>query len=204
MLTAIGWLGILLLTTGLVLGLGALKQPGFFALLRGGLVGLVCLSAGLLCLALRSFEAFTSSTVVAEVRCQWVGPKTFNLTFVQLGNGVRQAPQTFRLRGDQWVISGGIVKWHPWLTALGLSSYHKLTRISGRFANLEEERRAPPTAFDLNGGADRIWWWFYRLDPFLPFVEATYGSAAFVPVEPTMLADVLVTSSGYLIQRKPH
>lgn len=206
MLTSVGVVGIFLLTVGAIVGLGALRREGLFAKLRSLVFSLVFLSIGSLCvgltMALRSFEAFSSFTKVAEVRCGWVGQKEFELNLVTFRDGKPEDPRTFRLRGDQWSISGGIVKWHPWLTALGLPSYHKPTRISGRYAQIQEEQKAPPTAFNLDGELDRVWWWFYRLDPFLPFVEATYGSTAFAYVNPALLFEVSVTPSGYLIQRK--
>jgi len=205
MLAWLGWVGIFLLTCGVLFGLGALSRSGVFGKLRGVAFSVVLLSLGSLCLgfwvSLRSFEAFSRSTLVAEVHCRWFGQKQFALSLVPVRHGTRQPAQTFRLRGDQWTISGGIVKWHPWLTALGVPSYHKLTRVSGRFAKAAEEQAAPASAFELNGGVDWVWWWLYRLDPYLPFVEAAYGSAAFAYVEPTWAFEVYVTPSGYVIQR---
>ena len=206
MVNGIGFIGILLLTVGAGVVLGIRHRQGMLAKLRHLLCGAVCLGVGALCvglmLAVRSFEAFVKSTVVAEVRCQWVGPKTFDVTLVQVRAGVRQRPETFRLKGDQWAVSGGVVKWHPWLTALGIPSYHKLTRLSGRYATTSDEQANQPTAFDLNGGFDRYWLWFYQFDPWLPFVQATYGSSAFAYVNPTLRFEVYVTPSGYLIEHK--
>jgi hypothetical protein len=205
----VAWLcviGFSLLTIGALSGLGALRRRGLMARIRDLVFSAIVLSLGALCLgltvALRAFEAFADSVKVSEVRCAWVGPKAFHLTYVPFRKGKPQEPKTFRLRGDQWSVSGGVVKWHPWLTALGLPSYHRPTRISGRYAQTAEETQGPPAAFNLDGELDRIWWLFYRLDPFLPFVDATYGSSAFTYVNPALLFEVHVTPSGYLIQHK--
>ncbi len=207
MLTWLAVFGTLFLTMGLARLVRAIHRPGLFSTIRNLMVGVALLSVGTLCvglrLALRSFEAFASSRLVAEVHCRWVGHQAFELSFTPVRDGRLQTPQLLSLRGDQWVLGGGIVKWHPWLTALGLPSYHKLTRVSGRFANVQEEVTAPPTAVELNGGVDQIWWTFYRLTPILPFVEATYGSAAFTYVNPAVVHDIYVTPSGYLIKRQP-
>ena len=207
-----GWLTLLGSVSALVgawqLGL-ALSRPGLLGRLRRLVMGLTfglvaTLSLGLV-VALRSFEAFAASHPVALVECRWVGEKTFDLQWIVLHEGTPQEPLTIRLKGDQWSVSGGIVKWHPWLTALGMPSYQKVTRISGRYAAVQEEIAHLPTAVELNGGFDRVWEWLYRLDPYLPFVEAAYGSAAFLSVNPAVVHQVDVAPSGYLIRhtRRP-
>lgn len=202
-----GWLALL----GILSGLGgawqlrlALCRPGLLLRLRRVIVGLVfgalaALSLGL-AVALRSFEAFAGSRPVGRVSCRWVGENTFDLQWTALQDGRPQESRTFRLKGDQWSVSGGIVKWHPWLTALGVPSYQKVTRLSGRYASIQQETAQPPTAVELNGGVDRWWKWLYRLDPYLPFVEAVYGSAAFLSVNPALDSQVEATPSGYLIR----
>lgn len=208
MLFLVGLSGILLLTVGIVQVRGALRAERVGRRLRGFVLGLVFLIAGGLCIglqaALHAFEAFSRAEVVAEVRCTWLGPKQFSLTWTPARRPLFTPPaaKTFEMRGDQWSVSGGIVKWHPWLTAIGLPSYHKVNRLSGRYANVEEETAGPPTAFPLNGEIDRLWWWFYRLQGVLPFVEATYGSAAYTYVNPAVVFEVSVTPSGYLIKKR--
>jgi hypothetical protein len=93
------------------------------------------------------------------------------------------------------------VKWHPWLTALGLPSYQAPLRISGRFSATRQQQAQPPTVHALRPDLDWFWEALYRADPYLPFVEAVYGSSAFVPVDAKALHEVYATSSGYLIKR---
>ncbi|MBI3321223.1 MAG: hypothetical protein HYZ91_03020 [Candidatus Omnitrophica bacterium] len=111
------------------------------------------------------------------------------------------APQRILLRGDQWVVSGGIIKWHPWLTMLGLKSYHKPMRISGQFSSLERQRLQAPAIYALEPGVDRLWEGLYWVAPSLPFIEAVYGSSAYVSVDPGITQEIYVTPSGYLIKR---
>jgi len=208
MMTWLGVIGFFLLTMGISVSLGALRRRGLGAKIRGLVFSAIVLSLGLLCvgltMALRSFEAFADSVKVSEVRCTWVGSKEFTLTYIPFRRGTPKAPKTFRLRGDQWSISGGIVKWHPWLTALGLPSYHKPVWISGQFSRLEQQRAHQPTVWPLAPAADRLWEALYWADPYLPFIEAVYGSSAYVYVEPSVIQEVYVTPSGYLIKRTSH
>lgn len=203
----VGWIGLGFAGVGIILGWLALTRGGWLARAQRLILSLGCLAVAGLCLGLRwalhSFEAFARSTPVAEVHCRWVGPKEFELSYVKLGPADRSQPRLFRLRGDQWSLSGGVVKWHPWLAAMGLPSYHRPSRISGRFSRIEEETAAPPTAYELEEGFDRVWQWWYRLDPVVPFVQAVYGSAAFTFVNPAMRYIVEVTPSGYFILQEP-
>ena len=148
-----------------------------------------------------AFGSFAGETLVARVTTQRLSTGEFLFTYSPLEVDAGTA-NTFRLRGDQWTISGGVVKWHPWLTALGLRSYHKPLRISGQFSRLDQQRAQPPTVYALTPGTDWFWEALYWADRYLPFVEAVYGSSAFVYVEPQTVQEVYVTPSGYLIKRK--
>lgn len=202
--TAVG--AVLLLVGGLLVR-SAARRRGVLAKLYGMVVAALLLALGAaglgLGLALHAFEAFAGSRVIAQVRCQWVGPKEFELWYAPVVDGRPESARTYRLKGDQWAISGGVVKWHPWLTALGVPSYHRPSRLSGRYADLAQELAHPASAVELSGEPDRLWWWLYQLDPWLPFVDAVYGSAAYTYVNPAMLFEIAVTPSGYLIDRKP-
>ncbi len=195
--------------TGVTLGglclIGVVRGYGLMAKLRYLLLAMVFGTFGSLCLglelALHAFQAFEASAPVAEVRTRWVGEQAFELTWTPVKDNIWERPvaQTFQLKGDQWAVSGGIVKWAPWLTAIGFASYHKPTRISGRYVNTVEETQTAPTAYDLNGGMDSLWWWFYRMTPYLPFIHATYGSTAYTFANPAIVCEVSITPSGYMI-----
>ena len=185
--------------------------------MAGGCAAVGTVLAVLLIVA-HAVQAFSGETLVARVAIRRLSPAEFELTYLPVGAPPFAAPsdlqrrkaaddlraasgQTVRLRGDQWEVSGGIVKWHPWLTALGLRSYHQPTRLSGRFARAAEQRAALPTVVPLEPEVDWFWNGLYRLNPYLPFVEAVYGSSAYVSAEPGVGYELYVTPSGYLIKR---
>lgn len=182
---------------------GVLRGPGLARRLRRIPLALVCgvmalLLSGLLAIS-HALQAFSDETLVAQVAVRRLGPDHAEVTYHPAQGG---APRTFRLQGDQWAVSGGMIKWHPWLTAMGLKSYHKPMRISGQFSSLQRQRAAPPTVFALEPGTDLMWDLVYRLSPVLPFIEAVYGSSAYAYLEPEHLHAVYVTPSGYLIKRQ--
>ena len=184
--------------------LSVLRVRGVVPKLRRLVLCLTCAVVGILLTALlilfHAFRAFSGETLVAEVTTRRLSPEEFELTYRAIG-APEEMSRTIRLRGDQWSISGGVIKWHPWLTALGVKSYHRPMRLSGQFSHLDQQRAHYPTVYPLAPDIDWLWEAFYWADRSLPFVEAVYGSAAYVYVEPQVLQAVYVTSSGYLIKR---
>ena len=185
-------------------GIRALRTHGLINKLRSMLSAAVLAGLGVLLGALlvitSLFQAFSGETLVARVTTRRLSPEEFELTYLPVGEEAIRAT-TLRLQGDQWTISGGIVKWHPWLTALGIHGYQKPVRIGGQFSDLDQQRSHLPTVYSLEPGIDWFWERLYWADPYLPFVEAVYGSSAYVYAEPSVVQEVYVTPSGYLIKR---
>ncbi len=177
--------------------LGAIRQLVSLAIWGGAGA---CLTAVILVLHL--FQAFSGETLAATVTTRRVSPEEFELVYAPQGEPQPLPP--IRLRGDQWSVSGGIIKWHPWLLVTGVRSYHRPMRLSGQFSDLERQRTIPPTVHALAPAADRFWEAVYWMGPSLPFVEAVYGSAAYAYVEPGRVQEVYVSPSGYLIKRAPN
>lgn len=184
--------------------IGAIRARGFVGRVKRLLAAVLWAGLGValasVLLVSRLFQAFSGETLVAVVTAQPVSPEEFLLTYAPVGEGARHLP--VRLRGDQWSISGGIVKWHPWLSAFGIRSYHRPMRLSGQFSDIAKQRSRLPTIYELSPQLDRVWESLYWADARLPFVEAVYGSAAYAYVEPHAVQEVYVTASGYLIKRQ--
>lgn len=166
----------------------------------------VCLSVlaflGLLA-GLRSYQIFTREEPVAIVEIESPPPQSsyrFLLKMTPVTQGVEGTPQLFPMQGDQWAVTGEILKWHPWLNFVGIKNCHRLTRVSARYLRVADEMNAPRSAYDLNGGTGSLWPILYRLQEYLPFVEAVYGNAAHTFAEHKSRWGVFVTLSGYLIK----
>lgn len=183
----------------------ALRAPGLLRKLRGLALAAAAAGLGLLLAALilvtHLFQAFARDTLVARVTTRPLAAGAFELTYTPLAP--EGPPVRVELRGDQWTVSGGIVKWHPWLTALGLKSYHRPTRLSGQFADLRRQQAEPPSVQALDAGADAVWEGLYRAAPLLPIIDAAYGSAASAYVDAKTRYEVFVSLTGYLIRRRP-
>ena len=183
---------------------GVIRGPGILGRFKH-LIGLTLYSGlgillGAVVILLHVFQAFAGEALVARVTTHRLGPQEFELTYTPADPSAASFGP-IQLRGDQWAVSGGIVKWHPWLTALGLKSYHRPMRLSGQFSRLDQQRAHAPTVFSIEPSADRTWEALYWADPYLPFVETVYGSSAYVYVEPDVVQELYVSATGYLIKR---
>lgn len=182
---------------------GAWRARTFLAKLRQGVLASIGVATAILLsavvLLLHAAQVFSGKTLVAEVTARRLSGQEFELTYRPVERA--QPPVTVRLEGDQWAIGGGIVKWRPWLTLLGLESRHQPQWLSGQFADLDARRTHYPSVHALRSGSDRVWEALYWADPYLPGIEAVYGSSAYAYVEPGRMHLVFVTPSGYMIAR---
>lgn len=164
------------------------------------LAAAIALTTGALAAALRTYTALTLEAPIATIACEPAPGQAqqFRAHYTPL---TPPGPtQTFDLRGDQWMVSGDFLKWHPWLQVLGFRPVHKPTRLSGRFSQASRERSQPPTVYDLNGGTDVWWTWLHHHGAYLPFVEAVYGAGAYTFADPGRIYTLYVTNSGYLVK----
>lgn len=197
--TALVWL------LAVAFAVGAVRGGGLLTRLRRLVAATICACLGILLGSLlvlqHAFHAFAGSTLVASVTTTRLGRDTFELTYQPAAEG-DTATRTVQLRGDQWAVSGGVVTWHPWLTMMGLKSYHKPMRLSGQFSSLARQRTEPPTIHALARKPDQLWEVLYRTSRYLPLIDAVYGSSAYVYVEPGVVQEIYVTHSGYAIKRQ--
>jgi hypothetical protein len=158
-----------------------------------GLIGSLCLTMAAVCgsamLCLRTYAQLTMETPVARVQCARFShaPTHFVVYYTQLAP-YAQPTQRFDMTGEQWMVSGDMLTWHPWLNVLGLRTVHKPTRLSGRFIRADDEERHPHTAHALNGGTDAWWLWLYRHHAQLPGIAACMATASTLsptPAAPT-------------------
>lgn len=180
---------------------GIVKRLRWF--LAALLFACAAVALGMSLAVIRVFNVLSEKTPVAIVSLHAVSSDEFDLFYSQMDGPETASGQTFRLKGDQWSVSGGIIKWHPALTLLGLKSYQKPLRISGQYASLARQRANYPSVFALSDSADRLWEAVYRLGPFLHFIEAVYGSSAYAYADPQFTYQVYATPTGYMIKRNP-
>jgi hypothetical protein len=170
----------------------------------GGILALLLLAAGALCgalaLSVQGYRALTREELAAVVEIEPVVHQRF-LAHVTLPDGQKQS---FQIAGDELYVDARVLKWHPWVNLLGLHTSYALDRISGRYADIEDERREPRTIFSLVHEGTRLDAFALRRKHELlaPLVDASYGSATFARADRKATLEVRVSTSGLLLRER--
>jgi hypothetical protein len=129
------------------------------------------------------------------------------LQFTRLGyhqfNGVFTSPTgaraDFALRGDEWQIDARILKWRPFASLVGFDTAYRLDRIGGRYTRIEDERSLPRTVYPLNPPEHiDLWQLLQRYQAWVPWIDALYGSATYLPMADGARYEIKVSPSGLL------
>jgi hypothetical protein len=184
----------------LILACQRLVRARFLAAGGSLLMGALLLSvAGLLFLVSLNFHTYARLTYerpVAEIVFEARGPQRYRATLMEMPEG---AMQIFMLSGDEWQLDARVLKWQGWANLLGLDAQYRLERVSGRYRDLEQERHDERTVYGLseNPGLD-LWQISTEYPSWLPFVDAVYGSATYMPMADGARYQVAITQSGLI------
>ena len=148
---------------------------------------------------LYSYDRLTYEQDIAKLTFSQLGRQQFRAEITYLNpKNVEQ----FLIHGDEWQIDARVIKWHGWAQLLGLNAQFRLERISGRYLDIEEEQLKPRTVYALNSGDEIDYWKLIRnYKKWLPWIDAHYGSAAYLPMADNTTYSISLTQSG-LIARK--
>jgi hypothetical protein len=170
--------------------------------LGGALIGatglvLILLGAGAALIAanLLTYQRLSFEQPAAELLLTRTGEREFNAVLTY-PSGERA---NFALRGDEWQIDARVLKWHAFANLVGFDTVYRLDRISGRYARIEDERTQARSVFSLNPPR-RIdpWDLVHSYHSWVPWIDALYGSATFLPMADGALYEVKVSQSGLL------
>jgi hypothetical protein len=143
---------------------------------------------------LRTYHRLTYERPVATLAFTQLGPQQFRSTLTQADGRVTVAI----LRGDEWELSARVLKWTGPGNLLGFNALYHLDRLEGRYQNLKQERHDYHTAVDLSAGGGLDLWSFARTHAWLPWVDASYGSATYLPMADGAEYRVTMSQTGLL------
>jgi len=175
-----------------------LFRARFFAAGRSALLGLLLVASSALFFVfsatLHTYARLTHEEPVAQLAFAALGPQRFSATLVHAPTG---DVQTFDLNGDEWQLDARVLKWRGVANLLGLDARYRLERLGGRYREIEQERAEPRTVYALGAGPPLDLWLLARAYPrWLPFVDAVYGSATYLPMADGARYQVTISQSG--------
>jgi hypothetical protein len=144
---------------------------------------------------LRSYQRLTSEQPAGELELSRVGVHQYSgiLTYPSGASAV------FFLRGDEWQIDARLLKWKAIANLAGFDTLYRLERISGRYSAIQDERSQPRTVYDLNApGQIDLWDVIHRYHSWLPWFDALYGSATYLPMADKAVFEIGVSQSGLI------
>jgi hypothetical protein len=160
-------------------------------------LAMLLLAAGVLLLVanLRTYQRLSAEQPAGELQFSSIDPHQFNgvLTYP---TGERAV---FSLRGDEWQVDARILKWRSFANLVGFDTAYRLERISGRYSSIEDERNLPRTVYSLNPpNRVDVWDLVHRYHSWIPWFDAQYGNATYLPMADGALYEINVSQSGLL------
>jgi hypothetical protein len=158
----------------------------------------LALFGSLLASALLGYRRLTTETTLATLHSRQLAPQRFALR-IEYPDGSRRSTQ---LAGDQWQLDARVIKWEPRAVMLGAPPLYRLDRISGRYARVEDEHALERSVVSLDDDNPLDLLDLKRRFPqWLPWVDADYGSAAYLPLVDGGEYRVSLAPAGGLVAR---
>jgi hypothetical protein len=156
---------------------------------------LLSLCAALIAINLRTYQRLSFEQPAGELQLTRTGERQFNAV-LSYPSGERA---DFALRGDEWQVDARVLKWHAFANLLGFDTAYRLERINGRYTRIEDERTQPRTVYSLNEpGRIDPWALVHHYHSWVPWIDALYGSATYLPMADGALYDIRVSQSGLI------
>jgi hypothetical protein len=191
---------ILFALVGILCLFAAVRRIRRRRVLGGVLIGataliLILLSAvtALIAGSLLTYQRLSFEQPAGELQLTRTGDREFNASLTY-PSGARAS---FALRGDEWQIDSRVLKWHAFGNLVGFDTMYRLERIGGRYTRVEDERSQPRSVYSLNPPQlIDPWDLVHRYHSWVPWMDALYGSATFLPMADGALYEIKVSQSG--------
>ncbi|HMM67873.1 MAG TPA: hypothetical protein PKC03_13125 [Dokdonella sp.] len=148
--------------------------------------------------ALLGYRRLTTETTLALLDVRKIAPQRFAVR-IEFPDGSHRGVE---LAGDQWQLDARVIKWSPRAVMWGAPPLYRLDRVSGRYADAaqESERERSVVALDRTNPFDLLDL-KRRFPQWLPWVDANYGSAAYLPLLDGGQYRVSLAPAGGLVAR---
>ena len=147
---------------------------------------------------LLGFRRLASESLVAQLQTRQLAPQRFAVD-IELPDGSRTSAE---LAGDEWQLDARVIKWDVRAVVLGAPPLYRLDRVSGRFRDATQEAAAPKSVIALSPPSQLdLWQMKQRFPRWLPWIDADYGSGAYMPLVDGGHFTVALAAAGGLVAR---
>jgi hypothetical protein len=193
----LGTIGLLLVLAGIVALLRLRPLRALIRLLAGGLALALGALAIALAVGVQGYRALTAEDLAARIDVAPSGPQRFVATFHYPDGRVA----SYAINGDAIYVDAQVLKWKPWASVLGLRTAYELSRVGGRYNDIEQERSAPRSVHALTEDRPVDLFSMRRRYAWLaPVLDADYGSGTFVAVDSRKTLELRVSTTGLLLR----
>lgn len=189
-----------------LLSLFMLIKGGMFRVVLRALPAMIFLALSIILIFggfdLMSYRQLLKEATVATVHFEENSPQTFTALLITED----QQKHYFQLKGDQWQMDARIIRWHPNLVRMGFETIYRMERISGRYNSIQQELNEERTVYPvvLNNYLSRsfsqfsvdMWAQMKQQSWLQQWVDATYGSATYMPMVDGAVYEVKAGYSG--------
>ena len=156
--------------------------------LLGSLAGIVLLG----------YRRLAAETAVARIEAHALDAQRYAVDILT-PDGERRHVE---LAGDDWQLDARVIKWTPRAVVLGAPPLYRLERIGGRYRDIAQERSTMRSVVALDDSMlPDLWTLKRRFPQWLPWIDADYGSAAYLPLVDGGNYVVTLAAAGGLIAR---
>jgi hypothetical protein len=148
--------------------------------------------------ALLGYRRLASEELVATLATHQLAPQRYSVD-IELPDGTHR---TAEIDGDQWQLDARVIKWDVRAVVLGAPPLYRLDRLTGRYRDAEQETSAPKSVVELSSPTRMDLFELKQSFPrWLPWVDADYGSGAYLPLVDGGRFKVTLAAAGGLVAR---
>lgn len=154
----------------------------------------VAVAVGLVAFDVYSYKQILLEQPVATINFEAIEDQHFDAVLVDAAG----KQQRFSLYGDQWQLDARIIKWKGYLAGFGIKPAYRLERLSGRYYDIEKETTAKRSAHSIVASPYQLdlWKLIHHRAHWFSVVDASYGSATYLPMKNGALYEVRLSNTG--------
>ncbi len=149
---------------------------------------------------LTTYQRLTYERDIVRLSMVQIADQRFEIKLDYLDPGLDRISQVSLIKGDEWRLEARILKWQGWANIMGLDSYYKLDRLSGRYRSIEQAGSELPSVLDLSTKERGLNLWELKrlMKSNLPFIDAYYGQAVFLPLQHAAAFNISINQAGLI------